>query len=169
MPFGSYVDSRLLNRDGSFSQYRGYGYGSQLGFAIYRNTDFKISILGEYLKSTTTSSYDSGLKMDREETSAGLQIDFFSRLQLNVAYGQASNKTQSSGIETGFSHSFTSMGLGLRIFNISEEMSLNALCWYKSGFASRSNSDLATNSGYEGLNVTLGLVWSPPMVIFSKK
>ncbi|MFN7730120.1 MAG: hypothetical protein ACK5P7_13255 [Bdellovibrio sp.] len=158
----SYLESRLLNSDGSFASYKGYQWGIGIDIQVWRSATSEFRLFGSYLVGEAKGDPSSNI-FKRDETFFGLKVLPNPHVFLAAGMGRMTNKVSgSTASEVTLTSPISGFGAGFEIpMNESWYWALGA--WYKSGpIKQGDNSGISHNSFVDGAELQFQLIWSPP-------
>lgn len=158
--------SRLLNMDGSFSDYKNSSYGLDIDILVWNAELGDIRIFGAH---TEESGKNTKLKSDTiasSESVAGLKVFAGENLYLSGGWGRGQSKLRSPSIDVSMNLSYTLVRAALGVeFALTDSIFVGIEAAYKSGpIRKDQNESLVQNSFIEGFGGSLRLIWSPPSV-----
>lgn len=164
----SYLETRVLNADGSFASYKGGNAGLGIDIQLWGGSEGNsLRLFGTYLVGEATGE-PSDNKLKRDETFFGLKAYPASWVFVGAGMGRMTSKVSSSSVgDLSLSSTTSGIGAGLET-HLGGSWFGSFSGWYKSGaIKQKDNTGITYNSFSEGAEVQLQLIWSPPSTTFN--
>jgi hypothetical protein len=161
--FYAYNGSRLLNTDGTFTNYTLQGYGGELDIRLLDPDFGDIRAFGRYQIANNQGSQSSGYSIKSEEMTFGLKFYEGSHVFLSGSLGPGKTDLSSpSGNGLHMGYTVLRIALGVQ-FSLTDTLLMGFEADYRNAPVRKSqNPELTDNTYYEGIGGLLKIIWSPP-------
>ena len=158
----SYLETRLLNSDGSQATYKGGQAGLGLDVQVWGEETSEVRFFGSYMVGETKGDPSSNTAK-RDESFFGLKVFPNSKLFLAAGLGRLGLRVQNTGSqEAAISANIAGLGVGAE-FPIGTSWYAGFGAWYKTGSIKQNeNPAIGHNSSADNTEIQLMLIWSPP-------
>lgn len=158
----SYLETRLLNSDGSQASYKGGQGGLGLDVQVWGEETSEVRLFGSYMIGETKGDPSSNTAK-RDESFFGLKVFPNSKLFLAAGLGRLGLRVQNAGSqEAAISANIAGLGVGAE-FPIGTSWYAGFGAWYKTGSIKQNeNPSIGHNSSADSTELQLMLIWSPP-------
>jgi opacity protein-like surface antigen len=157
-----YSQSRLLNTDSTFAGYTGGGLRAEIEIGFSKPGPGEFRIFGASSKLTLEGEPQTSDEIEIQSNMLGVKVFSTSWLFLGAGYGNMKQKITAENSVASTSNPVLATGLGLE-FNVASSWFVSLSGWYNQSFIKKTNQFESTSYS-EGMNLFLGISWSPPSV-----
>lgn len=158
----SYLQSQLLNPDGTHALYRGFEYGLGLDLRLGQGGpgEFRVFVNSNWSSQKGKEGLPSTLKA--QQTFGGFKVFTNNYLYLGAGYGQVTQTLEINRGRSEMSNTMLAVGVGLE-FRVSESFFGSMDLWYKTN-PLKNSPGLTANSFSEAAALGLRVIYSPASV-----
>jgi hypothetical protein len=157
--------SRYLNKDGSFTNYKGSLLGADLDIMLFDSGAGDVRAFVRY-QMMTDGEANAGETIDQRETTVGLKFYVGSHLYLagSMGPGTTTLSSETNGTSISMKYDVMRAAMGLEV-GLTDSIFMALEADYRSAnIRVNRNPDLTDNTALEGIGGMLRLIWSPPSV-----